>query len=98
MENIYRVKAGGAFEVTDETYDLDGNLFTPDTGVTYDIVDPDGTTVIDGALMVELSEGMWAATGQSTIAWVKGMYSLLTYAVHGGKTSIKELKKAFELY
>jgi hypothetical protein len=97
-ENIYRVKAGSAFEVIDETRNLQYQLFTPDSGVTYDIIDPDGTTVIDGASMTEGATGIWTDTAQSEVAWVLGMYTLITYAEHGGNISIKENKNAFELY
>lgn len=97
-QSIYRVKAGSAFLVSDKTRNLSNQLFTPDGGVTYDIVDPDGTVVVDGAAMAEGTTGEWTATPQSTVSWVLGMYTLITYAVHGSKTSIKENKNAFELY
>jgi len=97
-ENIYKIKAGSAFQVLDETRNLSSVLFTPDTGVTYDVVDPDGATVIDGAAMAETATGKWSATGQSTVSWVLGVYTVIVYAVHSGKTSIKENRKAFELY
>ena len=97
-ENIYRVKAGSAFLISDETRNSAYQLFTPDTGVTYDLVDPDGTEVVSGASMSEGDTGEWTATAQSTVAWVLGMYTLITYAEHGGKISIKENKNAFELF
>jgi hypothetical protein len=97
-EEIYRVKAGSAFLVTDETRDTDDDLFTPDSGVTYDVIDPDGTVVVDGDSMTEGTTGIWTDTVQSTVAWVLGMYTVIAYASHGGVISIKENKNAFELY
>ena len=97
-EQITRVKAGSAVQVTDETRDTDDDLFTPDGGVTYDVIDEDGTVVVDGETMAESSTGIWADTFQSAESWMLGMYTVIAYAVHGGKTSIKENKNAFELY
>ena len=97
-ENIYRVKLGSAFQVIDETRNLSDVLFTPDGGVTYDVVDPDGVVVVDGASMTEASTGVWTATTQGAASWMPGIYTLVTYAVHGVYTSIKEYKNAFEIY
>jgi len=97
-EQITRVKAGSAIQITDETRDTDDDLFTPDGGVTYDIIDEDGTVVVDGEPMSETTTGKWADTFQSAESWMKGMYTATAYAVHGGKTSIRENQNAFELY
>lgn len=96
---IKKMKVGTAVIVTDETKDEDDVLITPDGGVTMTITDPTGTEVVTDLVMAESSTGTWEKEWQSNISTSElGMYTVLTKATNGGKVSIKEDRKAFELY
>ena len=97
-EKITRIKAGSAFQVTDETRDTDDLLFTPSAGVSYDVYDPTGALVATKAMTETATTGKWRGTTQSLVAWVLGMYMVTLNATHSGSLSIKENKNAFELY
>lgn len=96
---ITRMKAGTVVIVTDETRDEDDALITPDGGVTMTITDPKGVEVVTDLAMTETSTGEWEKNWQSNASTSeKGMYAVVTKATHGSNVSIKEDRKAFELY
>jgi hypothetical protein len=97
--NIKRVKAGSAVYVSDETRNPATNaLFAPDGGVKVSIYDYLGVAVVTAQVMTAVSTGKWAYSWQFTTASTKGMYTVVTTATHGSKASVKEDRKAFELY
>ena len=99
-EKIKRIKAGSAVYISDETRNPATNLlFTPNGGVKVDIFDPDGTQVISSQPMTATATGIYAYSWQSNASTsVKGMYTVIITATHGSKASVKEDRKAFELY
>jgi hypothetical protein len=98
MDDIPRIKNGGAFLIKDTTKDAFDELITPDGGVVCDIIDEDDILVADGVAMTQITTGVWTLTIQSAASWQKGMYSVVVYATHGAYTSIKENKQAFEIF